>query len=129
MVLEIDNLKSVNGHFRRVFGDLVRKQIAQRLEWVCGHACIVSRFVGDEFVVIPPLSAVVEDAVALAEKIRSAMNGVFEIKGTDVITTASIGVVMYPEDGECVESLLKNAGAANVSGQEGWQEYDLFLYP
>jgi len=112
MVLDIDNLKSVNDTFGHEFGDLLLKQIAQRLEWVCGHACIVSRFVGDEFVVIPPLSAVVEDAVALAEKIRSAMNGVFEIKGTDVITTASIGVVMYPEDGECVESLLKNAEAA-----------------
>ena len=112
MVLDIDNLKSVNDTFGHEFGDLLLKEIARRLEWVCGHACVVSRFVGDEFVVIPPLTTDGNDAVSLAEKIRSAMNGVFVIKGTDIITTASIGVVTYPEDGECVESLLKNAEAA-----------------
>ena len=112
MVLDIDNLKSVNDTFGHQFGDLLLKEIAHRLEWVCGHACFVSRFVGDEFVVIPPLASDRDSAVSLAEKIRSAMNSVFVINGTDIITTASIGVVTFPEDGECVESLLKNAEAA-----------------
>jgi len=112
MVLDIDNLKSVNDTFGHGFGDQLLKEIAHRLEAVCGHDCVVSRFVGDEFVVIPPLTTAPADVVALAEKIRSAMNGSFVIKGTDVITTTSIGVVMYPGDGDCVESLLKNGEAA-----------------
>ncbi|MDD2540408.1 MAG: EAL domain-containing protein [Desulfuromonadaceae bacterium] len=112
LVLDIDNLKYVNDTFGHEFGDLLIKEIARRLEAVCGHSCVVSRFVGDEFTVIPPLSMCADDATLRAEQIRSAMNEVFTVKGTEIIATASIGVVFYPEDGECVESLLKNGEAA-----------------
>ncbi|HIJ87332.1 MAG TPA: EAL domain-containing protein [Desulfuromonadales bacterium] len=112
MVLDIDNLKYVNDTFGHEFGDLLIKEIAQRLETVCGHESVVSRFVGDEFTIIPPLSADADDGRYRAEQIRIAMNDVFVVKGTEISTTASIGVVMYPEDGECVESLLKNCEAA-----------------
>ena len=112
MVLDIDNLKYVNDTFGHEFGDILIKEIAQRLEVVCGHGCVVSRFVGDEFTVIPPLADDADDARQRAEQIRIAMNDVFTVKGTEIIATASIGVVVYPEDGECVESLLKNGEAA-----------------
>ena len=112
MVLDIDNLKYVNDTFGHEFGDLLIKEIANRLEFVCGHSSVVSRFVGDEFTIIPPLSANAEDARLSAERIRHAMNDVFTVRGTEIMTTASIGVVVYPEDGECVESLLKNGEAA-----------------
>lgn len=112
MVLDIDNLKYVNDTFGHDFGDNLIKEIARRLEAVCGHSCVVSRFVGDEFTIIPPLSSDADDARQRAEQIRNAMNDVFTVRDTEIITTASIGVVVYPEDGECVESLLKNAEAA-----------------
>ena len=112
MVLDIDNLKYVNDTFGHEFGDILIKEIARRLETVCGHSCVVSRFVGDEFTVIPPLSTDAGVARQRAELIRCAMNDVFTVKGTEIIATASIGVVLYPEDGECVESLLKNGEAA-----------------
>ena len=112
MVLDIDNLKYVNDTFGHDFGDNLIKEIARRLETVCGYSCVVSRFVGDEFTVIPPLSTDAESARQRAEQIRSAMNDVFVVKGTEIIATASIGVVVYPEDGECMKSLLKNGEAA-----------------
>jgi diguanylate cyclase (GGDEF)-like protein/PAS domain S-box-containing protein len=112
MVLDIDNLKYVNDTFGHEFGDLLIKEIAHRLEVSCGHESVVSRFVGDEFTIIPPLAADAADGRQRAEQIRIAMNSVFIVKGTEIITTASIGVVSYPEDGECVESLLKNGEAA-----------------
>ncbi|MDD2732595.1 MAG: EAL domain-containing protein [Desulfuromonadaceae bacterium] len=112
MVLDIDNLKYVNDTFGHEFGDLLIKAIAHRLEVVCGHECVVSRFVGDEFTIIPPLAADAEDARQRAEQIRGAMNDVYIVKGTEIIATASIGVVIYPEDGNCVESLLKNGETA-----------------
>ncbi|MFA7402742.1 MAG: EAL domain-containing protein [Pelobacteraceae bacterium] len=112
MVLDIDNLKYVNDTFGHDFGDILLREIAHRLEVVCGQSCVVSRFVGDEFVIIPPLSTDIDDSRKRAEQIRTAMNDVFVVKSTDIITTASIGVVVYPEDGECVESLLKNGEAA-----------------
>ncbi|NTV48743.1 MAG: EAL domain-containing protein [Geobacteraceae bacterium] len=112
MVLDIDNLKFVNDTFGHEFGDSLIKEIARRLEAVCGHSCVVSRFVGDEFTIIPPMSADVDDARQRADKVLGAMNDAFTVKGTEIIATASIGVVLYPEDGECVESLLKNGEAA-----------------
>jgi len=112
MVLDIDNLKYVNDTFGHEFGDLLIKEIAHRLEAVCGHSCVVSRFVGDEFTIIPPLTSDADNARQRAEQIRSAMNDVFVVKGTEIITTASIGVVVYPEDGESVENLLKNGEVA-----------------
>jgi len=112
MVVDIDNLKYVNDTFGHEFGDTLITEIAHRLEYVCGHSCVVSRFVGDEFIVIPPLSTDADDGRRYAEQIRCAMNDVFIVRGTEIMTTASIGVVVYPEDGECVESLLKNGEAA-----------------
>jgi len=112
MVLDIDNLKFVNDTFGHEFGDQLLKEIAQRLEKTCGVDSFISRFVGDEFIIIPPLMTSADDSVIFADKIHTAMNEVFVIKGTEIISTASIGVVLYPEDGECVESLLKNAEAA-----------------
>ena len=112
MVVDIDNLKYVNDTFGHEFGDLLIKEIAHRLEVVCGHESVVSRFIGDEFTIIPPLATDAGDARQRAEQIRIAINSVFVVKGTEISTTASIGVVVYPEDGECVESLLKNGEAA-----------------
>ncbi|MDD2899332.1 MAG: EAL domain-containing protein [Desulfuromonadaceae bacterium] len=112
MVLDIDNLKYVNDTFGHDFGDNLIGEIARRLETIYGKNGFVSRFVGDEFVIIPPLSTDADDAYLGAEQIRSAMNDVFVINGTEIVATASIGVALYPEDGECVESLLKNGEAA-----------------
>jgi diguanylate cyclase (GGDEF)-like protein/PAS domain S-box-containing protein len=120
MVLDIDNLKYVNDTFGHGFGDSLIQEISRRLEDVCGQDCVVSRFVGDEFTIIPPLSLHAAEAKQRAEDIRAAMNDVFVVNGTEIIATASIGVVVYPEDGECVESLLKNGEAAMYQAkQEG----------
>ncbi len=112
MVLDIDNLKFVNDTFGHEFGDQLLKEIAHRLEKTCGVSSFISRFVGDEFIIIPPLMTAADDSVLFADKIHKAMNEAFVIKGTEIISTASIGVVLYPEDGKCMESLLKNAEAA-----------------
>ena len=112
MVLDIDNLKFVNDTFGHEFGDLLLKDVAKRLQAVCGEGHIVSRFVGDEFTIIPLHPYEVDGVVLHAEQVRNAVNTVFVINGIEIITTVSIGVAIYPKDGECVESLLKNAEAA-----------------
>ncbi len=112
LVLDIDNLKHVNDTFGHDFGDLLIKKIGGRLQTVCGDECVVSRFVGDEFTVVMPPSADAGLAERHAEKIRAAMNDVFSIGGTEIIATASIGVAVFPDDGNCLENLLKNGEAA-----------------
>lgn len=113
LLVGIDNLKFVNDTFGHEFGDLLLKEVADRLKAICRNGSTVTRFMGDEFIVIPPpLSTDGEDAVQQAERVRSAMSTVYIIEGTEVVTTTSIGVAIYPEDGECAEKLLKNAEAA-----------------
>lgn len=112
MVLDLDNLKYVNDTFGHEFGDNLIREISHRLEAVCGHGCVVSRFVGDEFTIIPPLTADPDDGWRRAEQIRNAMNTVFVVDRTEIMATASIGVAVYPRDGKDVESLLKNGEAA-----------------
>jgi diguanylate cyclase (GGDEF)-like protein/PAS domain S-box-containing protein len=112
MVVDIDNLKFVNDTFGHEFGDTLITEIARRLESVCGHSCVVSRFVGVAFTIIPAPTADPDDARKRAEQIRRALNEVFIVKGTEIVTSACIGVAVYPEDGDTVESLLKNGEAA-----------------
>ncbi|MDD2851985.1 MAG: EAL domain-containing protein [Desulfuromonadaceae bacterium] len=112
MVLDVDNLKYVNDTFGHEFGDILIRKIAHRLEGVCGHNSIVSRFVADEFTIVLPPSTAADNARFRAEQIRSAMNDVFVVRDTEIIVTASIGVVVYPQDGDGVESLLKHGETA-----------------
>jgi len=112
VLLGIDNLKFINDTFGHKFGDLLLMEISLRLTRTCGSGAFVSRFLGDEFVVVFPASENPDDPRSQAEMIRSAMNGVYNVNDTEVMATASIGVVCYPEDGECADSLLKNAEAA-----------------
>ncbi len=112
MLLGIDNLKFVNDTFGHEFGDLLLKEFAERLQEACRNHCTVARFLGDEFIIIPQHACEEKDVVVRSEKICSAMNTVFMIEGIEVVSSASIGVVVYPYHGECAEKLLKNAGAA-----------------
>lgn len=112
MVLDIDNLKFVNDTYGHEFGDLLLKEIGNRLEKTCGVETFISRFMGDEFVVVPPPVSGSEQAAAIAERLHHAMNAIFVVRGTELFSSASIGVVVYPEDGESSGSLLKNAEAA-----------------
>lgn len=118
LVLDIDNLKTVNDTFGHDLGDLMMIEVAKRLEDATGSDGVVSRFMGDEFTIIPKLSSEAAYSVFLAERIRESLNEPFDIAGTEVIATASIGVVVYPQDGETVESLLKNAEAAMYQAKQ-----------
>jgi len=112
MMLDIDNMKFINDTFGHAFGDLLLKEIAGRIKNLYGDESFVARFVGNQFVIIPDLKSVGDDLTVHAEILRKAMNEVYLVRSTEVLATASVGVVVYPEDGECAENLLKNAEVA-----------------
>jgi diguanylate cyclase (GGDEF)-like protein/PAS domain S-box-containing protein len=112
MMLDIDNMKFINDTFGHAFGDLLLREIAARLKKLYGEGSFVARFVGNQFVIIPEVTSVADNMRLQAEILRKAMNEVYLVKGTEVLATASVGVVSYPEDGESVENLLKNAEVA-----------------
>jgi len=111
MLLDLDNFKMVNDTLGHSTGDLLLKQVAKRLQRCLRQTDTVSRFGGDEFVLLIN-SASNEDLAHIAEKILDTFSKPFAIDGHEVFVTTSIGITVFPHDGGRNETLLKNADAA-----------------
>jgi diguanylate cyclase (GGDEF)-like protein/PAS domain S-box-containing protein len=112
LLVDIDNLKFVNDTFGHDFGDRLLIEVSKRLKDVACPSCLVARFLGDEFVLVPPLFASADQINILASKVKENMATIFTIDGIEVVITASIGTVTFPDDGDNVDNLLRNAEAA-----------------
>ncbi len=111
--IDLDHFKSVNDSFGHHAGDELLKLVAKRLIYHVRAEDIVARLSGDEFILLlapeetQPLA--LECANSVVKKIHSALTEIFFIEGTEIFISASIGVALYPKDGESAESILKNA--------------------
>jgi len=112
LLIDIDNLKFINDTFGHDFGDRLLVEVSNRLKNAACPSCLVARFLGDEFVLIPPLSDSPDQAFNLANKVKEKMSALFIVDGVEVVITVSIGSVTFPDDGENVDNLLRNAEAA-----------------
>jgi diguanylate cyclase (GGDEF)-like protein/PAS domain S-box-containing protein len=112
LYLDLDRFKNVNDSVGHDIGDRLLQIVARRLQGCVRGSDTVSRLGGDEFVVL--LSEVVtgQDAAISAEKILRALSGPVDIDGHHLHVSASIGIAIYPEDGEDAVSLLKHADFA-----------------
>jgi diguanylate cyclase (GGDEF)-like protein len=125
--VDLDEFKLINDRFGHGAGDLLLKTTAQRL-----HACVregdtVSRYSGDEFVIVMS-DQPDEDSVSQAMlRILASVSQPIAIEGNDVAVTCSIGASFYPRDGRDTEALLRNADAAmyraKTSGRNRFQFY------
>ena len=112
LFLDLDNFKRINdtqGHAR---GDEVLRLVARRLESVVRDSDTVSRFGGDEFVVLLAEIANPADAGMLATKILEVLAEPHDLRETHQGLVASIGIGLYPEDGDQVPVLLGSADTA-----------------
>lgn len=112
MLLDLDHFKLINDASGHGAGDDMLKQVAQRLSQCVRETDTVARLGGDEFVVILTDLPETGDVDVVAEKILGALSRPFEINGHDVFVTASIGISLYPRDGDHGEILLRYADIA-----------------
>jgi diguanylate cyclase (GGDEF)-like protein/PAS domain S-box-containing protein len=112
MYLDLDGFKQVNDILGHDIGDQLLKVVAQRLLGNLRSTDIVSRLGGDEFTVILSDIPKTEYAAKVAEKILEALSQVFVLEGHNVSVTASIGISIYPLDGEEENALIKSADVA-----------------
>ena len=115
--MDLDNFKRVNDTMGHDFGDLLLKSVGSRLGKLLRSSDIVARFGGDEFVVLltelgPNLGSASGSVNKVGAKILASLAGPHVIAGKEVVTTASLGVVMLDGTNTVPEELLKQADMA-----------------
>lgn len=112
LFIDIDKFKSINDSYGHDLGDQVLLMVANRLKSFVRDEDIVSRWGGDEFVCLLLEVKQEADVTHLAEKIINRIAEACEFNGTTLSIRASIGIALYPADGETADILFKNADTA-----------------
>lgn len=127
MFLDLDRFKKVNDTLGHHVGDVLLKEVAVRLMSCVRDGDTVSRFGGDEFVVMFNDVGKKSDVFHIAEKLINVINEPFILAGEKLVTTTSVGVSLFPTDGNDANMLLKNADTAMYRAKEsGRNNYQLY---
>lgn len=112
LFLDLDHFKTVNDTIGHIFGDLLLKNVAKLLKKYVDEYDMIARLGGDEFVIIMKDVENKEKINNMVKKIVKAFQNPWMIDDREFYITVSIGVTIFPDDGEDTYSLLKNADAA-----------------
>jgi diguanylate cyclase (GGDEF)-like protein/PAS domain S-box-containing protein len=112
LFLDCDRFKHINDSLGHAIGDQVLRSVAKRLTTCVRESDTVSRHGGDEFLILLSELDQPEDAEAIAEKIVSSIAEPHHIAGHELQLTASVGIALYPEDGQDTQSLIMRADTA-----------------
>ena len=127
MFMDLDRFKIVNDSFGHDLGDRLLREAAIRLSENVRATDTVSRHGGDEFLVILPEIERDADAALVAGKLIDAFSRPFVLDETEIVLTASIGIVCYPDNGRDADTLLRNADAAMyVAKDQGRNRYQFY---
>ncbi len=116
--VDLDNLKFINDSMGHDFGDELLRTTAERLKGCVRASDTVARQGGDEFVIIISGTAAEDFVVEVAGKIREAISRPVTLKGHEMTVTCSIGISIFPKDGDDVQTLIKNADVAMYRAKE-----------
>ncbi|MEJ6004557.1 EAL domain-containing protein [Paucibacter sp. AS339] len=126
LFLDLDHFKNVNDSLGHRFGDELLKGLAQRLKAAVREQDTVSRLGGDEFILVLP-STDAAGASNVATKVMDLAAQPFQIEQNEITVTPSVGVAMYPNDGEDFESLCRSADTAMYRAkQDGRNTFRFF---
>ena len=127
MLLDLDHFKDVNDTLGHTVGDKLLQAVGDRLTSLLRKSDTVARMGGDEFLLLLPDIARVEDAANIAQKILEDIRRPFEFEAHELHITTSIGMALYPNDGEDVDALMRNADIAlyraKDQGRDNYQRY------
>ncbi|HEU0202318.1 MAG TPA: EAL domain-containing protein [Burkholderiaceae bacterium] len=119
LFIDLDHFKYVNDSLGHVVGDDLLRAVAARLTGALRDSDTVARLGGDEFILLLPEIGRIDHAARLAEKILAVVSGEpYVIDGRELRINPSIGISVYPDDGEDAVTLIKNADAAMYYAKE-----------
>jgi len=127
LFVDLDRFKPINDSYGHTVGDRVLQEIAGRLKGLFRSVDTVCRLSGDEFLVVITGVCSREDIACAAEKVVSSLNADMLIDGNVLTVTPSIGIAVYPQDGEDMEALILNSDVAMYrSKKAGGNGYSFF---
>ncbi len=119
MYIDLDNFKSVNDSLGHAIGDQLLIEVAARLSACVRDTDTVARLGGDEFVVVLEHLSDADDALDVAAKIHSVFDMPCRLGVHSLHAVASIGIALYPDHGDCADTLLQNADTAMYQAKAG----------
>jgi len=129
MFLDLDRFKLINDTLGHRVGDLLLQAVSDRLKSLVRANDTLARLGGDEFIVLLNDIGAIEDIARIAQKTIDTLTQPFSIEDNDIVVTASIGISVFPEDGENSQMLLMNADTAmylaKERGKNNYQFYTL----
>lgn len=127
LFIDLDHFKLINDTLGHPVGDQLLQQVALRLKQTIDQDNILSRFGGDEFTLLVPSIQSTDDVALIAKRILLHLAEPFIVDNNELIMPASIGIGIYPENGDSVATLLKNADSAmyqaKANGRNDFQFY------
>ncbi|BBO80884.1 hypothetical protein DSCO28_14500 [Desulfosarcina ovata subsp. sediminis] len=127
MMLDLDKFKEINDTLGHHVGDQLLQVVAKKLTGILRKEDTVARFGGDEFVLVLPDQKDVQNALKVARKIIDVFRNEVVLEGHALIITSSIGIAIYPDHGEDIDTIMKNADRAMYRAkQAGRNQYHLY---
>jgi diguanylate cyclase (GGDEF)-like protein len=126
MIIDLNRFKEINDTLGHHIGDLLLREIGPRLTPLLRASDTVARLGGDEFGILLRGVAGRMEAELMADKIVRALQRSFEVKGMNLDIDGSIGIALYPDEGDDVDVLIQRADVAMYRAKEqhkGWENY------
>lgn len=127
LFIDLDHFKAINDTYGHIAGDQVLQEVARRLQRLFRSVDTVCRLSGDEFLVLLTGIANRDDVSAAAQKMVAAIGESMDIEGEKLAVSASVGIALYPKDGEDMETLIRNSDSAMyASKQRGGNSFSFY---
>jgi len=127
MMLDLDRFKEINDTMGHNVGDQLLQAVGNRLKELLRDSDTVARIGGDEFIIVLPEIARIENAILIAQRVLEIMQKPFVFDSYKVHITFSIGVAIYPDNGEDISTIVKNADIAmyhaKKQGRDNYQRF------
>jgi diguanylate cyclase (GGDEF)-like protein len=127
LFLDLDNFKTINDSLGHAVGDMLLKMVAARLTRCVRDTDTISRQGGDEFLIMLTDLPEVEAATPVVQKLMEQFHVPFEIEGRELMTSVSVGIAVYPDDGRDFDALLRKTDTAMYRAKDaGRNAYRFF---